>query len=84
MSAATPAASPTERLTAAVQRLEAALEARDKTAAGLRGEIDEAVKRAEAAEAELAKLKTDYAALSAIADQVEKRLDKAIERLKAA
>lgn len=84
MSAATPAASPTERLTAAVQRLEAALEARDKTAAGLRGEIDAAVKRAEAAEAELAKLKTDYAALSAIADQVEKRLDKAIERLKAA
>ncbi|MCA3244866.1 MAG: hypothetical protein ACKOEE_06140 [Tagaea sp.] len=78
------AISPVERLTAAVQRLEAALEARDKTAAGLRGEVDAAVKRAEAAEAELAKLKTDYAALSAIADQVEKRLDKAIERLKAA
>jgi chromosome segregation ATPase len=73
-----------DRLTAAAQRLEAALEARDKAAAGLRGERDEAVKRAEAAEAELAKLKTDYAALSAIADQVEKRLDKAIERLKAA
>lgn len=78
------AANPVDRLTAAVQRLEAALEARDKTAAGLRGEVDAAVKRAEAAEAELAKLKTDYAALSAIADQVEKRLDKAIERLKAA
>lgn len=78
------AISPVERLTAAVQRLEAALEARDKTAAGLRGEVDAAVKRAEAAETELAKLKTDYAALSAIADQVEKRLDKAIERLKAA
>ena len=78
------AISPVERLTAAVQRLEAALEARDKTAAGLRGEVDAAVKRAEAAEAELAKLKTDYAALSAIADQVEKSLDKAIERLKAA
>jgi chromosome segregation ATPase len=75
---------PVERLTAAVQRLESALEARDKTAAGLRGERDEAVARAEAAEAELARLKTDYAALSAIADQVEKRLDKAIERLKAA
>lgn len=78
------ATTPVDRLTAAVQRLESALEARDKTAAGLRGEADAAVKRAEAAEAELAKLKTDYAALSAIADQVEKRLDKAIERLKAA
>jgi chromosome segregation ATPase len=84
MSAATPVASPTDRLTAAIQRLETALEARDKTAAGLRGEVDAAVERAEKAEAELAKLKTDYAALSAIADQVEKRLDKAIERLKAA
>lgn len=84
MSAANPPANPVERLTAAVQRLEAALEVRDKTAAGLRGELDAAVKRAETAEAELAKLKTDYGALSAIADQVEKRLDKAIERLKAA
>ncbi|MCM0020131.1 MAG: hypothetical protein NBV67_09070 [Tagaea sp.] len=78
------ATSPVDRLTAAVQRLETALEARDKTETGLRGELDAAAKRAEAAEAELAKLKTDYAALSAIADQVEKRLDKAIERLKAA
>jgi len=43
---------------------------------GLRG-------RAEAAEAELAKLKADYAALSGLADQVESRLDKAIEKLKA-
>jgi predicted nucleic acid-binding Zn-ribbon protein len=78
------ATTPVDRLTAAIQRLESALEARDKAAVGLRGEIDAAVKRAEAAEAELAKLKTDYGALSAIADQVEKRLDKAIERLKAA
>lgn len=73
---------PVERLNAAVQRLEAALEARDKTEIVLKGETDAAVKRAEKAEAELATLKTDYAALSAIADQVEKRLDKAIERLK--
>ena len=84
MSPTSPATSPVERLTAAVQRLESALEARDKAATGLRGELDAAVARAETAEAELAKLKTDYAALSAIADQVEKRLDKAIERLKAA
>ncbi len=65
-----------DRLNAAVQRLEAALEARIKSESGLRG-------RAEAAEAELAKLKADYAALSGLADQVESRLDKAIEKLKA-
>jgi len=83
-STATPMSSPSpvERLNAAVQRLEAALEVRDKTETVLKGETDAAVKRAEKAEAELATLKTDYAALSAIADQVEKRLDKAIERLK--
>lgn len=65
-----------DRLNAAVQRLEAALEARIKSESGLRG-------RAEAAEAELVKLKADYAALSGLADQVESRLDKAIEKLKA-
>ncbi len=66
---------PLDRLNAAIQRLEAALEARIKSESGLRA-------RAEAAEAELAKMKTDYAALSGLADQVESRLDKAIEKLK--
>lgn len=64
-----------ERLTAAVQRLESALETRVKSESALRA-------RAEAAEAELAKLKADHDALSALADQVEARLDKAIEKLK--
>ena len=64
-----------ERLTAAVQRLESALETRVKSESALRA-------RAEAAEAELAKLKVDHDALSALADQVEARLDKAIEKLK--
>lgn len=66
---------PLDRLNAAIQRLEAALDARIKSESGLRA-------RAEAAEAELAKMKTDYAALSGLADQVESRLDKAIEKLK--
>ncbi len=66
---------PLDRLNAAIQRLEAALEARIKSESGLRA-------RAETAEAELAKMKTDYAALSGLADQVESRLDKAIEKLK--
>ncbi|MBI3503435.1 MAG: hypothetical protein HY059_01235 [Proteobacteria bacterium] len=66
---------PLDRLNAAIQRLEAALEARIKSESGLHA-------RAEAAEAELAKLKADYAALSGLADQVESRLDKAIEKLK--
>ena len=66
---------PLDRLNAAIQRLEAALEARIKSESGLRA-------RAEAAEAELARMKTDYAALSGLADQVESRLDKAIEKLK--
>ena len=75
---------PIERLNAAIQRLEAALDARVKSESGLRGELAAAAKRAETAEAELAALKADYAALSGLADQVEARLDKAIDRLKAA
>jgi predicted nucleic acid-binding Zn-ribbon protein len=67
---------PLDRLNAAVQRLEAALDARVKSESSLRA-------RAETAEGELAKLKADYAALSGLADQVETRLDKAIEKLKA-
>jgi flagellar biosynthesis chaperone FliJ len=66
-----------ERLNAAVQRLEAALDARAKSESALRA-------RAEAAEADLARLREEHAALSALADQVETRLDKAIEKLKSA
>jgi hypothetical protein len=68
---------PIERLNAAVLRLETALEARIKSESALRA-------RAESAEADLAKLREEHAALSALADQVETRLDKAIEKLKSA
>ena len=81
---APPIAPPIERLTAAVQRLESALEARVQSESGLRDELAQAGKRAAAAEAALAKLQGEYDALSGLADQVEARLDKAIERLKAA
>jgi uncharacterized heparinase superfamily protein len=72
---------PVERLTAAVQRLESALEARVLSDSGLRGEL---AQRTAVAEAALAKLQAEYDALAGIADQVEARLDKAIDRLKAA
>ena len=75
---------PIERLTAAVQRLESALEARVQSESGLRGELAAAAKRAAAAEAALAKLQAEYDSLASLADQVEARLDKAIDRLKAA
>lgn len=75
---------PIERLAAAVQRLEAALEARVQSESGLRGEVAAASKRAQTAEAALAALKADYDALAGLADQVEARLDKAIDKLKAA
>jgi flagellar biosynthesis chaperone FliJ len=68
---------PLERLNAAVQRLETALDARIKSESALRA-------RAESAEADLARLREEHAALSALADQVETRLDKAIEKLKSA
>ena len=75
---------PIERLAAAVQRLEAALEARVQSESGLRGELAAAAKRAQTAEAALATLKAEYEALAGLADQVEARLDKAIDKLKAA
>ncbi len=79
-----PTVPPIERLTAAVQRLESALEARVQSESGLRGELAQAAKRTAAAEAALAKLQAEYDALAGLADQVEARLDKAIDRLKAA
>jgi chromosome segregation ATPase len=79
-----PSAPPIERLTAAVQRLESALEARVQSESGLRGELAQAAKRAQTAEAALAQLQAEYDALAGLADEVEARLDKAIDKLKAA